>query len=115
MHETTRGGRNGYPIDPFILSMLPSRRGLWHEDGPAIRRALRWGRRKEQLLRWVRVHMLLVLTRRERECVELYYFRGLCLREAGAASSTHPSSVHRALKRAIRKLRKAAQEDTSWR
>jgi DNA-directed RNA polymerase specialized sigma24 family protein len=115
MKETTRGGRNGRATSPARLTLMPESRGMWHEDAPAIRRALRWGRRKERLLRWVRVQMVLVLTRRERECLELYFFRSLSLRQIGLLTHTNASSVHRAVHRAIRKLRQATHDDTTWR
>ena len=63
------------------------------------------------LLAWVREQMHIALTPRECHCLELYYFRGMTYREAGAATGTNASSVYRAVKRSIRKLRNAAEAE----
>ena len=51
------------------------------------------------------------LTQRERECIELHYFRGLCYRAIGKLTRTNASSACRAAARGVRKLREAAQAD----
>ncbi len=84
--------------------------GLWHESEDDIRHGLAEGRRKRRALRRVRNWMDTRLTKRQRQCLELYYFQGLTFREAGEALGTNATSVHRCVRRALRRLRKAATE-----
>lgn len=95
-------------FDPYVLRMMIDERNGWHETPADIRAGLRWGKRKSLLLQWVRQRMIEVLTERERQCIELYYFRGTSCVTAGQLTGTNGSSVYRAVKRAIRKLRAAA-------
>jgi DNA-directed RNA polymerase specialized sigma subunit len=89
-------------------------RGVWFEDAEDVDEALDWGTRKAQLLRWVQKNMRQKLTRRERNCIELYYFRSMSFEDVGKHTRTTASSSHRAVSRAVRKLRVAAREDDSW-
>jgi len=58
--------------------------------------------------------MQLRLTRREAECIDLYFFKGMTYEQAGRATETEASSVWRAVQRGLRKLRLARDEDDSW-
>jgi len=99
----------GRPAGAYILEGLTLAQTPWHEDEDAIRRGLEWGRKKAKMLRWVESQMVLRLTPIERNCIELYYFRGMNYREAAEALDVNASSVYRAVNRGIRKLREAAK------
>ncbi len=109
MEERTRADRHESLLSPEIMRSFRIEQSGWHETKSDIRAGIAWGRRKAVLLAWVREQMMVVLTARERHCLDLYYFRGLTYREAGAATGTNASSVYRAVQRSIRKLRKAAK------
>lgn len=98
-------------LDPNVLRIMVEERNGWHEFESEVKAGLRWGKRKARLLQWVRRRMLEVLTQRERECIELYYFRGKSFPIVAQLTGTNPSSVYRAVKRALRKLREAAREE----
>lgn len=102
--------RLGHSADPRILSLLSAVDTPWHEDTSTVRAGLRWGKRKERLLDWVRSQMLIRLTPAERRCIELYYFEDKNYREAARALGVNPSSVNRAVHRGVRKLREAAEQ-----
>ncbi len=116
MDRETWAERNARSMNPLDLPKRAVEEGAWYESKEEIADKLAWGRRKAVLLRWVRLQMGRRLTARERHCIELVYFRGLSFRQAGAATGTRESSVHRATRRAIRKLRAAANEEgvTLW-
>ena len=101
--------RDGISVNPEHLEHIGSSEAIWHETPEEIQAGLAWGREKEQLLRLVRKEMHRRLTKRERRCVVLYFFRGLTFNEAGKATKTNASSVHRAVHRGLRKLRCAAE------
>jgi len=110
MEERTRADRHESLLSPEIMRGFRIEQSAWHETRSDVADGVAWGFRKAVLLAWVREQMHLALTARERHCLELYYFRGLTYREAGAATNTNASSVYRAVQRSIRKLRKAAKE-----
>lgn len=99
----------GAQAGEFALRSLTLARTPWYEDEETIRRGLEWGRKKARILRWVESQMLLRLTPIERRCIELYYFQALNYREAASVLEVNPSSVYRAVRRGIRKLREAAR------
>ena len=70
-----------------------------------------WVRRCK--LQWVRMQMRIGLSEVEQRSVALYYLHGLNYRQAAAIVGVQPSSVYRAVKRGIRKLRIAAAE-SEW-
>ena len=88
-----------------------SSESLSFETAEEVEKELAVGREKARLLRWVRRHMGRRLTRRERHCLELHYFEGLTYRQIGERTGTAPSSAYRAVKRSLRKLRMAANEN----
>lgn len=94
-----------------ILVTYRNEDSLWYETHDEIRRGLAHGAWKARRLAWIRAAMLRVLTPREQECVLLYYFKGLSLREAGRLTQTSAASTQRALRRAVRKLREEAHRD----
>jgi len=87
----------------------------WHETPGEVREGLRRGRDRAWLLAWVRREMAARLTVRQRECVELHYFEGLTLEAVARRTGTNRSSVFRAVRRGVERLRAAAREDASWR
>ncbi|NIA13595.1 MAG: hypothetical protein GWP08_05895 [Nitrospiraceae bacterium] len=110
MEKRSRASRFALVFSPEFFNGVAIQRGPWYETAEEVADGLAWGKRKERLLRWVRVQMTERLTQRERECIELYYFRGLSCRQMGVVTGTHASSAHRALQRGIRKLRAAVVE-----
>jgi len=96
-------------VDPGTLTNFSEDKGLWYESPEAVQEGLEWGRQKAELLRWVRRTMRRELTPRERRCVYLYYFKSRTIEEVGTLTGTGRSSAHRAILRAIGKLRAAAQ------
>ncbi len=102
-------------ITPFLADTLEEARSPWHETRAEIRAGLEKGKRKAFLLRWVRTQMDARLTERERYCVQLHFFLGLTYEQIGRVTGTSRSAVCRAVQRGLRRLRAAAQEDTSWR
>ena len=100
----------GMQAGDFVLVGLTLAQTPWHEDEEAIRRGLEWGRKKARMLRWVESQMVLRLSPIERRCIELYYFEALNYREAASVLEVNPSSVYRAVRRGIRKLREAARD-----
>lgn len=96
---------------PHALRELGESRRAWHETEEEIRAGIRWGRKKAELLRWVRRKMRRRLTARERRCVELYYFQGLTLVEVGCETGTNATSALRAVRRSVNKLRALAEKE----
>jgi len=105
----------GITVDPETLTYVPVSRGIWHETEEEIEAGLAWARRKAALFRWLIRRMGERLTLRERRCVELRFFSGLSLEEVAKKAGLSPSGASRAVRRSLRKLRQAAQEDDSWR
>lgn len=103
--------RLGHQVNPEILKRIPRAKTPWYETEAEIQAKLRLGRKKARLLEWVRSQMILRLTPTERRCIELYFFENLTYRQAAARLGVRPSSVYRAVKRGIRKLREAAREN----
>jgi RNA polymerase sigma factor (sigma-70 family) len=112
-HARTRNARKGIAVDPSVFAGLDPRKSPWFETEAEIERGLSHGRQQARKLRWVRAQMALLLSRPERRSVMLYYLHGLTIRQAASRMGVAPSSVHRALRRAIRKLRVAARL-TEW-
>ena len=102
--------RLGKPAGVHVLDTLDSARSPWAETAKEIQAGLRRGAKKERQLAWVRSQMLLRLTKTEQECITLYYFRGLNYRQAGTLLDMNASSVYRAARRGILKLKEAARE-----
>ncbi|HNR29639.1 MAG TPA: sigma factor-like helix-turn-helix DNA-binding protein [Candidatus Hydrogenedentes bacterium] len=98
-------------LSPDAFDETPAAHGLWHEAPEAVRAGLRWGRRKSELLRWVRQRMNDRLTAREQQCIELHYFHDKTFMAIAAITRTSASSSCRAVWRGIRKLRQAAVEE----
>jgi DNA-directed RNA polymerase specialized sigma24 family protein len=111
--EQTRVNRLGISVPPEAMNGLPESAGAWHETREEVARALAWGERKGRLIAWVRETVRRRLSYRERRCIELHFFEGLSCREAAARAGTSASSMHRGLRRALDKLRDAAETDPS--
>ncbi len=113
MESRRRADRFAVSVNMDFLKRFSATQGFWYETEEEIEAGLAWGKRKEELLRWVRRQMARKLTRRERRCVEMYFFQGLSYLEVGGATGTDASSAHRAVARSLRKLRQAARRARS--
>jgi DNA-directed RNA polymerase specialized sigma24 family protein len=100
----------GIPSGIHVLDTLDTTRSPWAETAKEVEAGLRRGTRKERQLAWVRSQMLLRLTKSDQEAITLYYFHGLNYRQAGILLHMNGSSVYRAARRRIRKLKEAARE-----
>ena len=108
--QRLRNHRLGKQAGEHILNILDAKRSPWAETAQEIEAGLRQGKENDRLLAWVRSQMLLQLSETEQQCITLYYFRALNSRQAGTLLHMNPSSVYRAVRRGIRKLKKAAQQ-----
>lgn len=90
------------------MGRFTNERSPWYESPEDIEAGLERAKERAKLLRWVRIQMSRRLTKRERRCIELYFFKGMTFREAAEATQTTPSSIHRAVRRSLLKLRHAA-------
>lgn len=107
----TRAARFAISFNPQSIDGFDSSRGAWHETAEDIEEGIAWGEEKDRLLSWVRRQTDHRLTAVERHAVQQYFFEGLTYREAAARTGVNASTVHRAVRRAIRKLKEAAAED----
>jgi RNA polymerase sigma factor (sigma-70 family) len=104
-----RADRFAVSVSLDFLKRVGANRSFWYETEEEIEAGLEWGRQKDRLLRWVRRQMARRLSKRERRCVEMYFFKGMTYLEVANATGTDASSAHRAVARSLRKLRSAAR------
>lgn len=104
-----RHDRLGKKVGAGLLHRLNATDSPWYETQDEIRDKLRWGRVKAEQLKWVRSQIVLRLSKLEGQCIRLYYFKGLTYRETAAQLGTNVSSVHRAVRRGVRKLRQTLE------
>ena len=109
MQNTSRAMRATVSVSPDFLMAFSNAQALYHETYEDIELGLEWGQRKKELLRWVRREMRRRLTPRERRCIELHFFEGFTCREVGVLTGTSTAAAHRAIERALRKLREAVK------
>ncbi|MFA6242672.1 MAG: sigma factor-like helix-turn-helix DNA-binding protein [Candidatus Hydrogenedentales bacterium] len=109
MYVRIRPERFTYSTNPLFLLDIASARRAWYETEDEVRAGIRWGKRKAELLQWVRRKMQRKLTARERRCIELYYFQGLTYAKVACVTGTNASSVLRAVRRSVNRLRAIAQ------
>ena len=114
MKRTTRATRMEVQVKLLFFEFQTTDKGAWYESPREVAMALAWGKRKEELLGWLRVAMERKLTARERQCLTMHYFENRTYVEIGQVTGSNPSSAWRAVDRAMVKLRKAALADTSW-
>ncbi len=107
-----RPQRHEVLLPPDSLRHFASEDHPWHETPEQVAEGIALGRDRARLLRWVRKVLGQRLTERERRCIELCYFQGMSHREAAAATGTNASSVCRAVRRGLRRLKAAAAEGT---
>ncbi|MBI2433336.1 MAG: hypothetical protein HYV26_10730 [Candidatus Hydrogenedentes bacterium] len=72
-------------------------------------------RRRAHMLEWVYRQMRLRLTPRERECLLFHFIGEMSFTRIAMITGSDTSSVARAVKRGVEKLRWRAQFDDSWR
>ena len=99
----------GHPVSFVFLRRLALSQTPWFETADEIRIAIERGRKNARLLEWVRSQMRLRLSPVERRCIELYYFEDLNYRQAAEVLGVNVTSVYRGVRRALRKLRTAAE------
>ncbi len=97
------------PAPPVFLGRLSISQTPWFETAEQIRAGIEHGRQIAHLLEWVHSQMRLRLTPVERRCIELYYFENLNYRQAAEVLGVNVTSVYRGVRRALRKLRTAAE------
>jgi RNA polymerase sigma factor (sigma-70 family) len=115
MREFNERGREVL-LGPFALSQFTNEDRAWFEAEAQRARSMELAQERARLMQWVRRQMKRRLTAKERAYVELHFIKGLSYREAGEEAGANASSVHRGVKRALRKLRVAAAEDgVGWR
>lgn len=110
MTERSRASRFAVNINPDRFQFRNMKEAMWYESPEEIEAGLEWGEEKAKLLRWVQRQMGRRLTKRERRCIELYYFEGMTFREVADRTGTNASSAHRAIRRAVRKLHALAEK-----
>jgi len=98
------------PAPPAFLGRLSISQTPWFETIEQIREGIERGRQTAHLLEWVRSQMRLRLSPVERRCIELYYFEDLNYRQAAETLGVNVTSVYRGVRRALRKLRVAAEK-----
>ncbi len=108
--RTTRAERYAIDVAPHEMHRFGVHQSPWHEELAEVHAKLAWGEAKQQLMAWVERQMALRLTARERHCIEMYYFESMTYREAAAKTNTNATSVLRAVRRGLKKLRQAAAE-----
>jgi len=99
----------GRAVSFIFLKRLALTQTPWFETEEEIRIAVRRSHRNARLLEWVRSQMRLRLSPVERRCIELYYFEDLNYRQAAEVLGVNVTSVYRGVRRAVRKLRTAAE------
>jgi len=78
----------------------------WHETAEEIEAGLAWGDRKAFLMQWLRRRMSWVLSRRQQVVVDLHLFQGMTLNQISRVTGVDRSSVCRAMKRSVVRLRR---------
>lgn len=112
--KTTRSERLAMAFFPGFFDMVAKDRGMWFEDDLHRERMLAWGARKAFLIRWLRSRMEEQLTERQRMVIEYIHFEGLSHQESGARLGVSASTSCRDGQKALRILKRAAEEDQSW-
>jgi len=97
--------------DPRHMEGFANEDSFWNESEASVMAGLAWGREKARLLKWVRKQMQWRLTPRQRQGIELYYFKNLTYYEVGQEMGCTTSSASRSIERGIHRLRVAARND----
>lgn len=111
MSDEPRREKGMRAFDPHTMGVFSNERGFWYESPADAAEAEAWGKEVRRLIRWIRATMGRRLTAREQAALVEYYFEGRSFREAGGELGRNASSVHRAVRRALVKLRRAAEEE----
>lgn len=94
----------------FVLDVVCPEDSAWFETPGEVRRKLKMGKRNKRRLAWVRAQMAMNLSKIERESVSLYYFDDLTFRQASVRMGVDHTTVCRAVRRGVDKLREAARK-----
>ena len=109
--QRTRAARFAVSMDPNSIQNFAQQNRAWYESEEDVEEGLAWGEEKADLLQWVQKQAARRLTAVERRALDQYYNRTMTYREAAAEAGVNPSTVYRAVRRAVRKLKQAAEED----
>lgn len=110
MEKTTRMDRLIRYYSPQWIDRHANEEGLWYESAEEqVRTRIRFEER-ERRMAWVRAVMLMKLSPRERQVIEMHYLDSMTFREIAAVLGVYPSTAHRACQRGMAKLRDAAKK-----
>ena len=98
-------------FDPAVIARVNRDKGIWHETASEVAQALEAAQERTLLLRWVRREMGRRLSPRESRFLEEHFFLARSAAAVARNSGVDRSTVARALRRAIVKLRQAALEN----
>ncbi|MBI1320275.1 MAG: hypothetical protein GC168_15215 [Candidatus Hydrogenedens sp.] len=112
--DHSRAHRFRVTLAPAIIDHFHHEQGAWKASPHEERCRERHQARCRVLMAWVEERIPRLLTNRERQCIDLYFYRGMSYREIGEATSTNKSSAFRGVERALRKLREERDRDRSW-
>ncbi len=111
MARRNKGERYGLRIPQAVMERLTVEEGFWRESPREVEQGLQDGVRKAELLVWVKRRMETRLTEREAQCIQLHYFQSHSFRAIHARTGLGLATVHRAIRRGVKKLRQAAAEE----
>ncbi len=109
MDSRSRAERFSVSVKPEFFKMAHIRRGMWYESPEEIEAGLEWGRRKAELLRWIRRKIGRRLTLVEQRYFLLHFFKGLTFNEIAEVTGKSNAAIHRSVAQAVRKLRESAK------
>ena len=111
MRNKSRASRLAIHIDPEVMARMGESRGAWFESPEEIEAGIEWGLQKEELLRWVHRQMGRRLSKRERRCLELYFFQGMTYKQVAKSLGISPTGAWRAVRRSLATLEACAKEE----
>jgi len=102
--ESSDNFRNMVFVSSQFLEEISEAQSLWYETPEEIESKIQWGKEKVRLLNWVKNQMERKLSIKERKYIEHYYLQGETLEAISKKFHSHPATIHRAIRRGIKKL-----------
>jgi DNA-directed RNA polymerase specialized sigma24 family protein len=100
-------------FDPRDLERFANEDSLWYEPAEEVEQRLDFGRKRAAQL-VILVNLIeSCLTGPQCRCAKLYYFEGKSLREIGAITGVHFTTVHQHIRAATTKLRREVDKAVS--